>query len=583
MHPDADGPDYDAIVVGSGAAGFSAAIVAASQGLRVAILEKSRYLGGTTAMSGGGIWIPANTPMLAAGQHDDTQTAQSYVSAIAAPGDDAILRAFLEAGPAALDYLCTHSDLIVSTRPRSPDYYSDLPSATSGSRAVDPIEFDGRELGPDFSLIRPPRPESLLFGAMPISGADIAHLRRLSRSPRSFAHALSLLCAHFRRRLVRGRDTRLVLGRALVGRMLKTAQRLSIDIHRDSPVLGLVREGDKVVGVQAMINGEEKTVKATYGVILATGGFGHDRALLEKWVPHAAEHIAVGADETTGDGVRLALAAGACVPDDIRDSAFWTPVSKHHKPDGSFATFPHLVSDRAKPGIIAINSHGRRFVNEADSYHDFVRAMYRLDAPIAFLVCDASAMRRYGLGLARPWPFPRRQLIRDGYLLVGRTLAELAGKIGVEADVFQTSIARYNADCARGRDFEFGKGDSQYNCFMGDPDFRPNPCLAPILRPPFYAVKLYPGNVGTSRGIRIDAHARVLDAQRIPVPGLYAVGNDADSIFRGSYPGPGASLGPALTGGYLAAMDIVDRAREASAAMSLTMGTSTTSAGARQF
>lgn len=566
MGPDAVDPDYDVIVVGSGASGFSAAIVAASQGLRVAILEKSSYLGGTTAMSGGGIWIPANTLMLAAGQQDDTETAQAYVSAIAAPGDDAVLRAYLEAGPAALDYLRSHSDLIVSTRPRSPDYYSSLPSATSGSRAVDPLEFDGRKLGADLALIRPPRPESLLFGTMPVSGADIGHLRRLFRSPRSFAHVLGLLFTHVRHRLASGGDPRLVLGRALVGRMLKTARRLPIDIHRESPVLGLISEDDRIVGVQTVVGGRTGKISANYGVVLATGGFGRDRTLVGKWVPCAAEHIGVGAHDTTGDGIRLALAAGAHMSDDVRDSAFWTPVSKHRKPDGSVATFPHLVTDRAKPGMVAIDSRGVRFVNEADSYHDFVRAMHKLDPPVAFLVCDTDAMRRYGLGLARPWPFPRRHLVKDGYLLLGRTLAELAGKLGVDAVRFQSSIDRYNADAECGRDGQFGKGESAYNRFMGDPDHRPNPCLGPILRSPFYAVKLYPGNVGSSRGIRIDAHARVLDAQGAPVAGLYAVGNDADSIFRGSYPGPGASLGPALTGGYLAAMDIVDRAREAGAA-----------------
>ena len=558
-----DEAHYDVIVVGSGAAGLAAAIVAANHGLRVALLEKSSFLGGTTAMSGGGIWIPANSFMLAAGQSDDTSTAQAYVNAIAVPGDDAVLRAFLAAGPIALDYLCGHSELAVSTRTRSPDYYSDVPSATGSSRAVDAVELDGRELGPDFALIRPQRPESLLFGAMPISGTDIAHLRRLTRSFGSLSHVLKLVLAHVRRRRANGVDTRLVLGRALVGRLLKTARRLPIVIHLRSPVLGLVSAGGRVVGVKAMMNDGIETVTATYGVILATGGFGHDRALLDKWVPHPGDHIAVGAEETTGDGIRLAQGVGAVLSGDARDSAFWTPVSKHHKIDGSVATFPHLVSDRAKPGFIAVDRHGRRFVNEADSYHDFVRAMHRLEPPLAFLVCDARAMRRYGMGLARPWPFPRRQLIRDGYLLVARTVAELAGRMGVDADRLEATVTRYNADCADHRDVEFGKGDSAYNRFMGDPDQRPDPCLAPVRQPPFYAVKLYAGNVGTSRGICIDGRARALDERGQPVGGLYAVGNDADSIFRGSYPGPGASLGPALTGGYLAAIDIVERAREA--------------------
>jgi succinate dehydrogenase/fumarate reductase flavoprotein subunit len=352
-----------------------------------------------------------------------------------------------------------------------------------------------------------------------------------------------------------------VLGQALVARMMSTLRSRGVLMLTSTAARELILDEGRVVGVIAQNGAMISRILARKGVVLATGGFSYNEAMRRKWVPFSESHFPVGADASNGDGIRLALSAGASMPSDDRDSAYWAPVSVRRLPDGTAATFPHLVTDRAKPGVIAVNGLGCRFVNEADSYHDFVRAMHagesRKSPTIpAYLLCDSRSLRRYGLGLARPWPFSKSRLIDDGYLIAAPTLGELAGKLGIDSESLCATVREFNANAQRGEDPTFGKGSTDYNRYMGDTKHVPNPCLAPLEIAPFYAVKLYPGNLGTSRGLSTDRHARVLEPRGTAIQGLYAVGNDADSVFAGAYPGPGASLGPALTFAYVAGMHL---------------------------
>src|SRR5689334_10918278 len=274
--------------------------------------------------------------------------------------------------------------------------------------------------------------------------------------------------------------------------------------------------------------------------------------------PHAptgTEHFSPGPVGNTGDGLRLAEAAGGRVEDRLPNAAAWVPVSLTRRKDGSRGVMPHFI-DRAKPGVIAVMRDGKRFANEGNSYHDFVQAMVKAAKPgdeiAAFLICDHKTLRRYGLGCVAPFPLPIGRHVRSGYLKRGTTLQELAARAGIDATGLAATVATFNAAATEGRDPVFGKGSRAYNRYQGDALHGPNPCVGPIERAPFYAIKLVIGDLGTYAGIRTDEHARALDADGRPIPGLYAAGNDMASIMGGNYPGAGITLGPALTFGYVA-------------------------------
>lgn len=307
--------------------------------------------------------------------------------------------------------------------------------------------------------------------------------------------------------------------------------------------------------------GQRRRVLARGGVVLATGGFAAAPQAATYRPETDAEHWSMSPETNVGDGLSLAAAVNAATGEDLAASFFWAPVSVLRKPDGSLERFPHLVTDRAKPGVIAVNRAGLRFVNESDSYHRFVEAMFAdggANAP-CWLVCDAEAMNRYGMGLARPRPVDNAALIEAGYLHRAESIAELARRIGVDAAALQQTLERYNADARQNLDREFGKGGNAYNRYMGDPLHRPNPCIAPLNKAPYYAIKIGTGDLGSARGLLTDAQATVLDCAGRPVAGLYAAGNEMNSIMDGTYPGPGITLGPGLTFGYLAACDIAER------------------------
>ena len=548
---------YDVVVIGAGAGGMTAAAVAAAEGLRVLVIEKTEFVGGTTAWSGGMIWIPGNAAMKLAGLPDSPSDAAAYLAGTVPEPENADLRGiFLSRGPEAIDYLEANTEVRLQPVKLYPDYYPDLPGATAGGRVLEPVTFDGAKLKSNFARLRPPLPEFTLFGGMMVNRLDIPHLRQFGRSLRSTLRSLQLISRHALQRLRAPRGTTLHLGNALAARLYASLLARNVEIMFGTGVEQLLIEGDAVRGVRIMGLQGVRAIAARRGVVLATGGFSHDAGLREKFFPAAAGSVSATTPAGTGDGLRLAMAGGAGIGTWVADPAYWVPASLFWRADGSQGVFPHTVTDRAKPGVIAVNAAGRRFVNEALSYHEFVRAMLADGNDTAgrsfYLVCDRHFLWTYGLGRIRPFTSNVRRYVRSGELIEAPDIGGLADSIGVEKSVLCLTVDNYNADVRAGRDLEFGRGTTIYQRHLGDAGHTPNPCIAPIERAPFYALRIYPADLGTAVGLRTDTDARVLNENGGTIAGLYACGNDMGSIMNGNYPGPGITLGPALTFGYIA-------------------------------
>jgi succinate dehydrogenase/fumarate reductase flavoprotein subunit len=548
----------DALIVGSGAAGMSAAITAAYHGLKVLIVEKEPRFGGTTARSGGWLWIPGTSLARQWGIVEGPDEARTYLRHEAGNSFDAgRVDAFLSAGPEAVDFFTRQTSLRFDMPLVFPDYHAEAPGGAQGGRSMVARPFDGRELGPEIDNLGAPLPELTVFGMMLGSGKEIVHFMRATRSLTSAIYVARRLSRHLMDVIRYGRGMTLTNGNALAGRLAKSAFDLKIPLWLSSPVRELIVENGAVHGAMVEREGRLVRVVARRGVVLACGGFPHDVIRRKAMFPHAPDgtaHHSPGPAGNTGDGLRMAEAAGGQV-EDLPNAAAWVPVSLTTRKDGTRGVMPHFI-DRAKPGVIAVMADGARFANEGNSYHDFVQAMTKAARPgeeiAAFLICDHRSLRKYGLGCVPPFPMPLRRHLRSGYLLRGDTLAELAGKAGIDAAGLEANVARFNVSAAAGQDPDFGKGSRAYNRFQGDALHGPNPCLAPVEHGPFYAIKMVIGDLGTYAGIRTDAHARALDAGGNAIEGLYAAGNDMASIMGGNYPGAGITLGPALTFGYIA-------------------------------
>lgn len=559
---------FDLVVAGSGAAGLAAAVIARSKGMRVVIIEKTNLIGGTTSYSGGVVWVPNSRQNIASGLDDSVEQAETYLDSIIATTHERDARhAYLERGAEAFAYLESVTGPLFYVREiNSPDYFPDAKGASGKGRAMTPITVDGRRLGAHFRDIRPPLPELSLFGRQMLELKDVYHLLNARRSPRSAFHAVRLMLRDVRDRLFYaryGRGTRLTNGNALVANLYQSVLAQNIPVLRNAPLVDLVKDDDRVVGVVIEQDGVKRTIMARRGVILATGGFGWSQTLREEHMGDVPFGFSATSPDSRGDGIAVAMSSGAKLDTENVEGAFWTPVSVGKRRDGSVAHFPHLMADRAKPGLIAINKEGRRFYNEAENYHDFVRAMIgrmrNQDQQPVHLVCDAGFLRKYAFGAVPPLASERRRAVRSGYLVEARTLPELAARIGVNPATFQETVARVNRDAAQGVDTEFGKGSSAYNRYLGDAGHAPNPCFGPIIKAPFYAIRVHAGDIGTTYGLAADEHSRVLNQERVPIAGLYACGNDRNSVMAGYYPSGGITIGPALTFAYLAVMDAAAR------------------------
>ncbi|MDA8486010.1 FAD-dependent oxidoreductase [Pseudomonas resinovorans] len=547
----------DVLVIGSGASGLAAAVTAAHQGLDVLVAEKTDQLGGTSAWSGGWLWIPLNPLARAEGIEDSEQAVEAYLRAeLGVDALDERQRAFLRHGPEMVEFFQRHTQVQFQSGSRMPDMH-DSPGAARGGRSLCALPLDGRRLGPWLQALRPPL-DLISLGGMGIAGgSDLAHFLNASRSPRSALYVAGRLLRHWRDRLLHGRGLHLVNGNALVARLLRSALDLGVSLETGTAATRLLQDGQRVVGAELTQDGRNFKVLARRGVVLACGGFPHDRQRIARLFGH--EHLSAAPETNTGDGLRLGEAVGAQVAEDLSSSAAWAPVSRVPRGDGRFSGFPHLM-ERAKPGFIAVTRDGQRFTNEADSYHDFMNALFRAtpdgEEPAAWLLCDHPAQRRYGIGWARPFPFPIGRYLHNGYLKKAASLAELAGLCGIDGERLQATVAAFNANAERGMDPEFQRGASAYNRSQGEPLHKPNPSLGALSNGPFYALKLVPGSLGTFAGLRTDASARALDDRGDVIPGLYVVGNDMASVMGGRYPSGGITLGPGMTFGYLAGLEL---------------------------
>ncbi|KRR00839.1 FAD-dependent oxidoreductase [Bradyrhizobium valentinum] len=556
-------PAYDVVVIGAGAAGMSAALFSAIQGAKTLLVEKTEFVGGTSALSAGSIWIPNTRHASAAGATDSAANVEKYLQQIVGNHADAALRAaFLKAGPAAIEVLENHSDVKLRAYACHPDYRSELEGAALAGRALEPLPFDGRLLGEAFKLIRPPLPEFTLLGGMMVDRIDIGHLLSSTKSIGSLVHSVRLVARYAHDKASHGRGTRLVMGNALVGRLLYSLMRQDVDILTGASLAKIIRKPDGPVTAASLTSeGVSREIGVNGALILAGGGFNlhAGRRLAALGTEAGWSSVAAG---SSGDAQDKAIEIGARLSERDVSAAFWAPASIRRRRDGSQAVFPHFVLDRAKPGTLVVDSNGRRFVNEAISYHQFALEMLAKgkSAIPAFLIADAVSVRKYGLGMVRPGGWGARAAVADGYLSAADTIEQLALRLNIDPGQLRETVDKMNLYAQTGLDPEFGRGSTVYQNHNGDASAGgANPNLGRIATAPFYAVRLYPSDIGTSSGLVTDEAARVLDAGNQPIAGLYACGNDMQSIMGGTYPGPGITLGPAIAFAYIAASDAARR------------------------
>jgi len=544
-----DEPVFDFVVAGSGAAGLTAALTAAANGLSALVIEKTEYFGGSTARSGGGVWVPQNSVLRTAGIRDTTEEASAYLAHVAGETVPAGLRtAFLENGPGMLDFVLANTPLGFDWVPNYSDYYPEAPGGRPGGRSIEPRLLDGRVLGPELASLRPPYLPAPAH--ITVTQANYRWMSLGTSHPRAITTTARvtgrMIVSRMRHRQL------LSMGQALAAGLRQGLVNAGVPVWLNTPMTGLLTENGTVTGLTATRHGEPVAIRARRGVLLATGGFERNDEMRRRYqrAPVATEWT-VGSPDNTGDGILAGHGAGGEL--ELMDDAWWGPSI----PLASGPVF--CLAERSLPGSIFVNSAGERFVNEAAPYVDAVHVMYDKhtdDDPHipCWMITDQRYRNRYVFtGIPPRKPLPRRWF-RSGVVFKADSLAGLAGQIQISADGLAKTVQKFNDFATSGKDSDFGRGDSAYDRYYGDPNCKPNPNLAPLTSPPYYAIKIVPGDLGTKGGLRTDEHGRVLRPDGSAIDRLYAAGNCSAMVMGRSYAGPGATIGPAMTFGYLAAL-----------------------------
>jgi len=550
--------DVDVLVVGSGAGGLVAAINAADGHAKVLVIEKSGEYGGTSATSGGGIWIPNSHLAAEAGLQDSEEEAFEYIRGLSAPNvPDALIRAYIRKAPEMLRWVVEKTPVRYLSLPY-PDYHVENAGGKEGFRTHLPAEFDGRLLGDDVRTLRSASPAASLFGIVNWAFTETyALLFRPKGWSKTLASMLWNYASDLPFRFSSLKDRRLTLGTALVGGLRYALNERGVPLWLNTALVDLVREDGRITGAVVRRDGRTLHIRAKKGVILAAGGFERNRELRAKYLPGSEDPTVSGSQiHNTGDAITAAERAGAALRN--MQSTWSAPVFR--VPGEASARLSTV--ERALPGGIIVNQAGKRYLNEAASYHLVGREMLAKDQPGAgtqpsWMVFDRSYRHKYPAGPVLP-------LVPDALQTAGvrkmlkksDTIEGLAAKIGVPADALRETVERFNADARLGVDKDFNRGGPAYDRMYGDQRVQPNPTLAPLEKAPFYAVPIYAGDIGTNGGVATNENAQAIDAEGNLIPGLYVVGNNAASVMGESYPGAGSTLGPAMTFGYVAGRHI---------------------------
>ncbi len=542
--------EYDLVVVGSGASGFSAAITGAKENLKTILIEKENYFGGASALSGGGVWVPNNRYLIEAGSDDSFEEAKKYLdSTVGDKVSDEMKETYLKRGIEMLDYLHeTSKHMRFSYAKDYSDYYPHLEGGKGEGRSIEPLIFNLNKLGDWRELLKPPTVDTKGFV---MTGQDFRHVNMITRTWKGRLRSLSLGWRLINYLIFKIRYS--ALGQALIGRLALTYKELNGELWLNSPFLDYIVENDKVTGVKILKDGKETTVKANKGVIFASGGFSKNQEYRKKYLPSPTDKAWTSSPEgQTGDILDPTTKLGASLG--FMNKVWGAPSIIDHEGKPFF-----LVADRAIPSMIITDHDGNRYINEPTPYHEFVDKMYEHNdktngkAIHSWIILDHKAKKRHLFaGLFPGQDFPKEYYEHD-IVLKGNSITELEGKLNMPKGNLMKTVERYNGFAKTGKDLDFNRGETPHDRYYGDPTLK-NPNLDEINKGPFYALKVYPGDIGTKGGVAIDKYARVLREDGTSIKGLYACGNCSAAVMGESYPGPGATIGPGMTFGHIAAL-----------------------------